>query len=417
MTKTAETESVPRMTQRHGTSRRGRHHGDSAQTTTTTTEQATHKGQVASLPNGLHPHLPHPPHPPPGSPTGKPHPTPHTTLSAKDVHFMFVEPYILTGYRLPDQPWSYYVLSAFWLHNETFNVWTHAVGCLCVLARALFLGSALEGGGGGGFSDPRFVPVAGFALACFLMNLLSCLAHLLHSRSPRHHYLFFIMDYAGITLYNVGNAVGSMYSCSHPDTFRQIEAFYLPMTVVLCWLSFLVCVLSRLTFRGHFGVTRKVIMVSVLGAKAVFLAWPMVDRYMDCWRDEACSLSSLNHISIVFVFFALDGLSFLAHAPERWWPGRFDLWGHGHQWFHACTVLTQLLQLRALHVDLVALDRGYHAATSLDVVSMGASFLALAGANALTVAALSPSVDRKVQELQKDGHPPHGKEEGERKLH
>ena len=73
-------------------------------------------------------------------------------------------------------------------------------------------------------------------------------------------------------------------------------------------------------------------MVAVLALLGILLAWPMAGRYLDCLRGDpgydgaghpgGCSLASLNHITIVFVFFAVDALCYSAHAPERWWPGR-----------------------------------------------------------------------------------------------
>ncbi|KAL8583809.1 hypothetical protein ACOMHN_036444 [Nucella lapillus] len=319
----------------------------------------------------------------------------HNTLTHRQVDFMFVEPHILTGYRLTNQPWRYYLRSAFWLHNETLNVWTHAIGCLCVLTRTWALCRAL-----GGFWNPRSVPVLGLALGCLLTNLLSSLAHLLHTKSQRHHYVLYFMDYAGITFYNLGNSIGSMYSCSHPLMFAQLDGVYLPIIVALGWGSFVACALARLRFKGHFSVRRKVILVMVFVTKAFFISWPIAGRYVDCLRDPQCSLASLHHITVVFVFFTLDGVCFLAHAPERWWPGKFDIWGHGHQWFHALTVVTQQLQLHALHVDLVTLERGHHAADSLDGSTILAFFLCLGLANALSVRVLSSAVNRKVAEMQ-----------------
>jgi hypothetical protein len=63
--------------------------------------------------------------------------------------------------------------------------------------------------------------------------------------------------------------------------------------------------------------------------------------------------------------------------------GRFDLWGHGHQWFHACVVLTQQMQLRAVRIDLLHLERGHHVRTEL--LTLLLPFLALALLEALTM--------------------------------
>ncbi|KAK7100061.1 membrane progestin receptor beta-like [Littorina saxatilis] len=316
----------------------------------------------------------------------------HQTFADMEVDFMFREPYILSGYRLPNQTWRYYFASVFWLHNETLNVWTHAIGCLCVLLRAAMLIFQLDDG----FQDRRSFPVVGFALGCFLSNLLSTTAHLLHSKSPRHHYILYMLDYAGITFYSLGNGIGSMYSCSHPRNFAQMEGFYLPGVVGLCWFAFLACALARLCYKGHVQIERKLIMVSVLTMTAAFIAWPMTGRYVDCFEDAACSLGSLNHITVVFVFFTLDALCYTAHFPERWRPGHFDIWGHGHQWFHIAVMVTQQFQLHALHVDLVQLSRGDH--VTIDLPSILLSFLVLGVVKGVSLWCLIPTIDRKLSE-------------------
>ena len=113
-----------------------------------------------------------------------------------------------------------------------------------------------------------------------------------------------------------------MYSCSHPDGYAQMRAFFLPAMVALSWLSFLACLLARLRYKGHVDIERKLVMVAVLGLLAAFLSWPLAGRYWDCFRDQGCSTArSLGHITLVYVLFALDGLLYTAHAPERWWPG------------------------------------------------------------------------------------------------
>nr|KAG5701193.1 hypothetical protein BaRGS_023302 [Batillaria attramentaria] len=314
----------------------------------------------------------------------------HKLLTGDEVDDMFREPFIHTGYRLADQPWTYYLSSLFWLHNESVNVWTHLLGCCLVIARAVLFGSELDH-----FRDPRSWSVLGFALSCIANNLLSATAHLLQSKSPRHHNILYIIDYAGITIYNLGNAIGSMYSCSGSFMYSRLEGFFLPMCVFLCWVSFLAMARSRLAYREQMTMKRKVILVSLMAGNAVFLALPMMCRYAECLRDEDCSLASLHHITIVFLFFAMDGLCFAAHCPERWFPGRFDVWGHSHQLFHLLVIMTQQLQFHAQHVDIVQLQQSTHVSPSFTAIF--SSFLVLMVAEAVTLLLLSNAIDDKVR--------------------
>jgi hypothetical protein len=58
---------------------------------------------------------------------------PHT-----EIPDLFCEPYIHTGFRPLNQPYTYYVKSLFSKHNETINSWSHYIGALYFLYVALF---------------------------------------------------------------------------------------------------------------------------------------------------------------------------------------------------------------------------------------------------------------------------------------
>ena len=44
------------------------------------------------------------------------------------------EPFIYSGYRPVNRPFSYYAKSIFTKHNETINVWSHYIGCIYILS-------------------------------------------------------------------------------------------------------------------------------------------------------------------------------------------------------------------------------------------------------------------------------------------
>lgn len=55
------------------------------------------------------------------------------TLTMQEVPEFFHELYIYSGYRYVDMPWIYYLKSAFMVHNESMNVWTHSLGFFFIL--------------------------------------------------------------------------------------------------------------------------------------------------------------------------------------------------------------------------------------------------------------------------------------------
>ena len=54
-------------------------------------------------------------------------------LTSDETPSLFCEPYIHTGFRRINEPYSYYLKSLFYKHNETVNVWSHYLGAAYIL--------------------------------------------------------------------------------------------------------------------------------------------------------------------------------------------------------------------------------------------------------------------------------------------
>ncbi|CAG5127960.1 unnamed protein product [Candidula unifasciata] len=161
-----------------------------------------------------------------------------TLLSVEQVPDVLKEPYIFTGYRPMGRPWKYYCLLD--LHNESVNIWSHTIGFFLVLLRLVHFFSDLDL-----LQDKVAWPALGFGLSCLLSLTLSAAAHLLHSRSRWHHFLFFLMDYMGVTFYSFGTGIISMFTCSSRGYHDALHGWFLPANVFFSWLSFFVCCIAK----------------------------------------------------------------------------------------------------------------------------------------------------------------------------
>jgi len=116
-------------------------------------------------------------------------------LRSVDVPDIYVEPFIYSGFRLPNQPYSYYYRSLFSLHNETFSIWIHLLGTFILIRQMIFQ-----------LSNEPYSSIIGIYIiyncigAC-IMLLCSAQAHLLHSRTLADHIRSFYLDYFGINFY------------------------------------------------------------------------------------------------------------------------------------------------------------------------------------------------------------------------
>ncbi|XP_021366612.1 membrane progestin receptor alpha-B-like [Mizuhopecten yessoensis] len=270
------------------------------------------------------------------------------TLHRDDVDRVLHEPAIVKYYRPTNQPWRYYLISLFQIHNETGNVWTHLIGFIIMWCILGVLSAEYDV-----WTERHSWPMLVFGLCCVISTMTSTCVHLLHSRSVYHHYSLFMIDYIGATLYSFGSGIQAFYACSDKEMYEYLGRMYLPTLTFVTWLNFVVLCLSKLMF-GHnpCDVRRKLMMISMMTVQATIVTLPFGPRYYRCYFSDTCSFSSLNHLTISWIFFVSSAFFFGSHLPEKLFPGKCDIFGQGHQIFHVISVVNQMWQFHSMRLDL-----------------------------------------------------------------
>ncbi|KAJ1633547.1 hemolysin-III related-domain-containing protein [Pavlovales sp. CCMP2436] len=231
--------------------------------------------------------------------------------------------------------------------NETLNVWSHLV------ALAVFALRSLDGRGFAGSRADRQLEVLllGAAQACFAM---SAAFHLLNTVSLRAYRILHKCDIAGILVlvlacYLAGLQLG--FGCA-PHWAWRYQAAIVCSSAALAW-----CLV-----RGE-----RVPRAAALGMTLLVVAaiWPIAH-----WA----SLMASNEELAMFGprlgrFFALlaVGLGFFATGlPERCAPGRFDVWGHSHTWWHVFVMLA----IASFHTSLEEYSHWRHASLDLCIIRL-----------------------------------------------
>lgn len=269
------------------------------------------------------------------------------TLPAEKVPGVLHEPAILSGYRVPYQSWKYYIYSVFQLHNETVNVWTHLIGA-CVILHQLhgyFLEYDIS-------TDSVLSTLLAFGITCLIGLTTSSVVHLVHAKSPHVHFVALMTDYIGATVCSFGTGVVAFYGLSEISFYKKWENFYLPALTFVSYLNFVNLCLAKLWFGDDpHNMKRKYMFIVSMSFQGLLNMAPFMPRYINCFFDDTCEVASLNHLTLITLVFVLEALSFAAHQPEKTWPGKFDIVGHGHQIFHVLIVVNQILQLNAVYSD------------------------------------------------------------------
>ena len=269
------------------------------------------------------------------------------TTNHEQVPLVFREPFIYSGFRLTDKPWIYYILSLFQIHNETLNVWSHLLAAVIFLMKTFNTGAILD------FSEPHTWPILAFGFACVTYALCSTGAHLFHSKSPKIHYTCFQIDYLGIGIYGHGTGI-LLYYYTGTDTFYRstLGAVFLPL---LTFLGLSVCIVAsyaKMHYERPYPMQRKILQLGTIGSQVLLASMPFHDRLCHCVNTAECSLLELTpHFKYLILFF-VSSLFFASHLPERWFPGSFDIVGHGHQIFHFIIIFMSLFQFDAGLYDM-----------------------------------------------------------------
>ncbi|XP_046544715.1 membrane progestin receptor alpha-like [Haliotis rubra] len=315
---------------------------------------------------------------------------PHrSTVEARHVPPAFREPFILTGYRRPNQPWSYYWKTLFHVHNESLNVWSHLLATLLILKHVWSFSQTFDL-----IEDKYGWSLVGFSLGCFFGTLFSAIAHQFHSKSVWWHYVLFMIDYGGVTLYTFGTGIGCMYICSQRYMYTIMEPVFLPLNVFFSWFTFYVCCIAKLKCASTNNGTRYVFMLAALLVYALVISIPIFARYSECMTTPGCSLASLNHLTTCFLLLAICAILFSCHTPERLSPGRFDLVGHGHSLFHLLCLVTVSMQMEGVRVDIKA---GAAAHTNPSLGNILTAYAVLMSAEVLTLVSLRGDIAAKAK--------------------
>ncbi|KAK5975892.1 Membrane progestin receptor alpha-B [Trichostrongylus colubriformis] len=290
-------------------------------------------------------------------------------LTHSEIPKLLKRTHIVKGYRPLNQPITYYCKSAFCTHNELINIWSHLVPAICLIV--FYVLPEL-------FSASPRLPVLVLYAGVGSLLFASSLAHLLHSRSPHDHIFWFLVDFAGIALF--GCSIGlQRYSCGSDMSLIGHMAYLPSLMLIVLVLQFLSsCYLFVSQPEWPWRLELRMATCFLL---AIWVYVPLVDRYLS--ENSAADSSLVLHTN-AFNWLMVSGVFMGAKVPERFAPGRFDIFGYGHQLFHLCVNMVAWNLCDAAHLDCAPI-----AWNSPSNVAISAAFLMSAVFTACTVRTLS----------------------------
>lgn len=231
--------------------------------------------------------------------------------------------------------------SVFCLHSETVNIWTHLIGSLILVGITFWF-----------FVRPSNVPYTWQKVLVFMAFFLSAVAcmtfswlyHTLYCHSAQMSRIFSKLDYSGIAFLILGSFVPWLYYGFYCDHTHML--FYIGTMVVLSTLSIILCMWDRMS-SPVYRPLRTATFIG-LGLSGVVPFGHNVLIY-------GLERTNFPYILAVASLYIAGALIYAFRFPERFLPGKLDIWGHSHQIFHVCVVVAAIVHYKG--IIIMAEDR------------------------------------------------------------
>ncbi|EDV91361.1 adiponectin receptor protein isoform X1 [Drosophila grimshawi] len=231
------------------------------------------------------------------------------------------------GHRPPLPSFRACFKSIFRVHTETGNIWTHLLGCIAFIGVALYFVSRPT-------VEIQFQEKLVFG--AFFIGAIICLGfsfafHTLSCHSVEVGRLFSKLDYCGIALLIMGSFVPWLYYGFY--CHYQPKVIYLSVVCVLGCLSIIVSLWDKFSEPSLRPLRAGVFMSFGLSGVIPAIHYSI----MEGWFSQI-SRASLGWLILMGLLYILGALLYALRVPERWFPGKFDIWFQSHQLFHVLVI-------------------------------------------------------------------------------
>lgn len=262
--------------------------------------------------------------------------------------------YLKTGHR-PPLSYQGCFFSWFRLHTETWNIWTHFLGALLFLYLAvrslifnqvtLFNPSTIN------FNwDDKLVLGTFFAGAVICLGM-SSIYHTFNCHSPGVCKAFSRLDYCGISLLITGSFVPWLYYGFYCE--YHLKLIYLLLVSVLGVTTVIVALSEFFSLPENRPIRAGVFMAFGFSGVLPAVHWLISQDWVN---TESLRVSFIKLVLMGFLYVAGTTL-YALRIPERFFPGKFDVWFHSHQLFHffvLCAAFVHYLGINEIAVYRVA---------------------------------------------------------------
>ncbi|EFO85280.1 hypothetical protein CRE_24679 [Caenorhabditis remanei] len=232
------------------------------------------------------------------------------------------------GHRPPLPSVSECFKSIWSLHTETGNIWTHLIGCVAFFFLACWFLTRPD-------NHIQFQEKVVFSF--FFAGAVVCLGlsfafHTLSCHSVNVVKIFCKLDYMGISLLIIGSFIPWIYYGFYCR--REPKITYIAMVCVLGIGAIVVSLWDKFS-ESKYRPVRAAVFVG-MGCSGVIptIHYIITDGVHSLFADN-----SFHWLLLMAFLYLLGAALYATRTPERFFPGKCDIWFQSHQLFHTCVVI------------------------------------------------------------------------------
>lgn len=250
-------------------------------------------------------------------------------------HWLQDNDYLIWGHRPPLPSFSACFQSIFRIHTETGNIWTHLIGTVLFVTLAIYtlVWSDLQ-------TEERWVFAAFFAGAIICLGL-SCTYHTVHCHSEFVGKLFSKLDYVGISFLILGSLVPWLYYSFYCQ--YQPKLIYLTVAFVLGTIAIIVSLWDQFSAPEYRSFRAGVFIAFGLSGAVPAVHYAVMEGWVN-----AVSYASLGWLILMGSLYILGALLYAGRIPERYFPGKCDIWFQSHQIFHVLVIAAAFVHYQGI---------------------------------------------------------------------
>ncbi|KAK0399746.1 hypothetical protein QR680_003194 [Steinernema hermaphroditum] len=245
--------------------------------------------------------------------------------------------FLRTGHRPPLPSFFSCFKSIFSVHTETGNIWTHMYGCVAFFGVALWF-----------LTRPAVLVnwLDKLVFSTFFIGAITCLGmscafHTVQCHSAEVGKLFSKLDYTGISLLIVGSFIPWIY---YGFYCRRLPMFIYMAMITILGISAMIVSLWDKFAEPKFRPLRATVFVA-MGLSSIV---PAVHFFITDGLSILIEQGALYWLLAMGSMYLIGAALYAFRIPERFFPGKCDIWFQSHQLFHTFVIIAAFVHFHGI---------------------------------------------------------------------